>query len=227
MTAAEIAPGARVVPEQSLMRGNFFAESTYLKTDIVKGTTHNRAGTRIVCLTADFLHGLRRAVGDECGPAADLVFKSCGKKWGALFAKRFEQEMSDFYGRPLQDFMLALFQACLSELFSHHGWGKPTLDLSKHERGLIVIEVKEPIYADLVGKADQPVDTLLAGIFAGFFSQLSGQDLGCVQTECKACGADASRFVLALSQRLTPVPAWVQNGKGHEEILGQLAAVPA
>ncbi|MBL8794010.1 MAG: 4-vinyl reductase [Planctomycetia bacterium] len=227
MTTAEVAPGARVVPEQSLMRGNFFAESTYLKTDIAKGTTRNRAGTRIVCLTADFLHGLRRAVGDECGPAAELVFKSCGKKWGALFAKRFEQEMSEFYGKPLQDFMLALFQACLTELFSHHGWGKPNLDLSRHDRGLIVVEVKDAIYAELVGQSDQPVDTLLAGIFAGFFSYLSGQDLDCVQTTCKACGADASRFVLALAARLAPVPAWVQNGKGHEEILGQLAAVPA
>jgi uncharacterized protein len=227
MTVAEVAPETRVVPEQSMMRGNFFAESTYLKTDIAKGTTRNRAGTRIVCLTADFLHGFRRAVTDECGPAADSVFKACGKKWGILFARRFEKEMSDFYGKPLREFVLALFQACLVELFSHHGWGKPILDLSKHDQGLILIEVKDSIYAELVGKAESPTDTLLAGIFGGFFSHLTGQDLDCMQTTCKACGADTSRFIIGLASRLTAVPAWVQNGKTHEEMVAQLAELRA
>ena len=225
MTTTEAAPGAKTVPEQSAMRGNFYAESAYLKTDIALGTTRNRAGTRIICLTADFLHGFRRAITDECGPAAETVFKSCGKRWGKLFAARFEKEMTEFYGKPLQEFMLALFQACLVELFSHHGWGKPVLDLTKHDKGLIIIEVKEAIYAELVGKAEQPADTLMAGIFAGFFSQLSGQDLDCVQTTCRACGSDRGRFVIGLAPRLAPVAAWVQNGKSHDDIVVQLTSV--
>lgn len=223
----EVAPGARRVPGESLMRGNFYAESTYLHTDPARGVTRNRAGTRIVALTADFLHGFRRAIMDECGPAAETVFRSIGRRWGALFARRFEKEMTEFYGKPLRGFMLALFQACLVELFSHHGWGRVSLDLSRHAQGLILVDLREPIFAGLVKDSDRPVDVLMAGILAGFFSHLSGQELDCVQTACQACGAPSSKFVLGLTARLAPVASWVENGKSHDEIVRELAEVRA
>ncbi|MBY0526792.1 MAG: hypothetical protein K2R98_25595 [Gemmataceae bacterium] len=227
MPTAEVAPGAKRVPGESQMRGNFYAESSYVQTDVLKGVTRNRAGTRMVCLTEDFLHGFRRAIQDECGPAAETVFRTCGRKWGMTFAQRFEKEMAEFYGKPVSEFMLALFQACLVELFSHNGWGKVTLDVSRHEEGLLIVTLDNAIFASMVKKADKPVDALMAGILAGFFSRLSGQELDCVQTTCKACGADASRFIIGLTPRLAPVEAWVANGKSHVEIIAQLASVRA
>lgn len=206
---------------QHRLQGNFFAASRYCHTDVRRGWTENRLGTRIIALTEDFLRGFRTAVMDECGPAADVVFKSVGRRWGELLAKRFEKEMTAFYGLPLRDFIVAMFQACLTELFSQHGWGKLRLDLSRHDRGLILVHLENAIMGDLVPQADQPVDTLFAGIFAGFFSQLAGQPLDCKQTTCRACGDDKARFIITLQARLTAV---AENGtqRNHEAIWQQL-----
>ncbi|MGF1583015.1 MAG: V4R domain-containing protein [Gemmataceae bacterium] len=209
------------------VRGNYFAETTYAKTNVRQGVTRTPGGTRLVALSPDFLLGLRRAVRDECGPAADTVFYTCGVRWGELFAKRMEGELSDHYKQSLSTFSVAMFEGCLSELFSHHGWGKLKLDLGRHGEGLIQAKVKHCMMAELVGDSDVPTDSLLAGILAGFFRYLTGQDLGCVQTSCEACGSDVSSFILGLQSRLTGVPSWVENGRSHDEIVDALADVRA
>ncbi|MBA4187533.1 MAG: hypothetical protein C0467_05885 [Planctomycetaceae bacterium] len=205
--------------------GNFYAENLYCETDVLRGVTRTRTGVRLVTLTTDFLVGFRRAILDECGPASDTVFASCGRKWGGFLARRFDAETSTFHGRSLREMSLAKVQACLADLFSHHGWGNVRLDLSRHEQGLIAVTADEPIFASLSGASDKPVDSLLAGIFAGFFSALFAQDLDCVQTSCKACGDPVSRFLIGLTQRLSAARAWVDAGKNHEQVVAELASV--
>jgi len=225
--AAELAPGVATISGEPLPRPNFYAENGYCTTEVPRGVMRNRAGTRMIALTTDFLLGLRRALTDECGPAADTIFKSCGRKWGILFARRFEKELGDYYGLPLRDFTMAMFLSCLSEAFSHNGFGRLTLDLDHQHQGLLIAEVRQAIMAGLVGQAEQPADAMMAGVFVGFFSQLSGETLDCVQTTCAACGSDASRFVIGLSERLTAVPGWVEAGKSHADIVAALAEVRA
>jgi uncharacterized protein len=214
--------------DDALSGGNYYAEGRYCHTDVRRGVTRTRAGNRICCLTADFLVGFRKAIADETGPAADTVFRSCGRKWGGFVAKRFDAEMTEFLGRPVRDLALAKFQAHLTELFSHHGWGKVTLDLSRHDQGLIVVGVSDPIFAAILKpdeKPTQPVDSLMAGILAGLFTELFGQDLDCYQTKCKALGHGDSVFVVGLTSRLAGVPAWQEAGKAHDQILRELANV--
>lgn len=212
-------------PDNYIMRGNFFAEGEFCRTDPATGVTRNRAGTRLCALTSDFLVGLRTAVSYECGPAADEVLKKTGLKWGRKFAERFEKELSEFYGRPLHEFPLAMFQICLAEAFSHHGWGLLTLDFSRSEQGTISATVANPIMGSIVGKSDAPVDTLIAGTLGGFFAHFSGEDLEALQTECTACGADVARFVIALKSRLNVVAPLVAKKQSHAEILAALATV--
>lgn len=215
MSAATAAPTA----------GNYYAEGLYCQTDVRRGVTRTRGGTRLLALTADFLVGFRRAVIDECGPAADTVFASCGRKWGGFLARRFEAEMSAFHGRPLAEMSLAKVQALLADLFSHHGWGIVRLDLTRHEQGLVVVTADDPIFAAVSGPSDKPVDSLLAGVLAGFLSGLFGRDLDCVQTACKARGEPASRFVVGLATRLTGARGWVESGKTHDQVVAELAAI--
>jgi hypothetical protein len=203
--------------------GNYYTDD-YLATDVKRGVTRNRAGTRLLALTNDFLLGLRTALTQECGEAAETVFKTCGRSWGAQFARKFDKEMSDFYGQPLREFPLMMFQACLVEAFSRHGWGSIKIDLSRQDRGLLLIELDNAIYGDLLGKTDGPVDVLMGGLLAGLFSHLSGLDLDCVQTECKACGGQTARFVLTLASRVAAIdPA----KKSHAEIVAALEAAQA
>lgn len=205
--------------------GNYYAEGVYCQTDVRRGVTTTRGGARILCLTADFLTGFRRAIADECGPAADTVFKSVGRKWGGFLAKRFEADMTTHAGRPLAEFTMAEFQANLADLFAHHGWGTVRLDLSRHDRGLVEITAESPVFAALSGPSDTPVESLMAGTFAGFFSAVFDQDLDCVQTACVAKGAPAARFVVGLTPRLAAAEGWVSAGKTHDQVVAELDAI--
>jgi predicted hydrocarbon binding protein len=179
----------------------------------------------LLCLTTDFLVGFRRAIQDETGPSADLVLKTCGRKWGGFVAKRFDQEMTEFTGKTLRDFTLAQFQSHLIDMFAEHGWGKIRLDLTRHNQGLIVVTIEEPIYAAITGKSDKPVESLTAGLLAGLFSSVFEQDLDCVQTQCVACGHKETTFLVGLTSRLAGVPNLQESGKSHEQILKELINV--
>lgn len=208
-----------------VVAGNYYAEGLYCETDVSRGVTRTRSGTRICCLTTDFLIGFRRAVIDECGPAADLVFKSCGRKWGGFAARRFDREMTEHYNTPLRDLTMAQFQAALTDMFSHHGWGLVKLDLSRHEQGLVVVTVHDPLFAAFVDKAELPIESLTAGVLAGFFTTVFEQDLDCVQTSCKARGDRESRFLIGLTSRLAGVANMLTSGKTHDQIVKELAAI--
>ena len=207
---------------EAASRGNYFAEGDYLTTDVKTGVMRNRAGTRMIALTSDFLLGLVNALNNECGPAADLVFKSCGRSWGSRFAPRFEKEVSDYYGTPLRDAPSSMFLGTLAAAFNHHGWGNVVVDLHLYDRGLILVTVTNAVYAGLVKKSDRPADPLLAGVLAGFFSHFAGQELDCIQTQCAALGANESRFVLGLESRLAPFADAAKQGQPHTRILADL-----
>ena len=67
----------------------------------------------------------------------------------------------------------------------------------------------------------------MAGFLGAVFSFYAGTELDCHQTECPTRGADASRFVVGLADRLRPVPGWVGERLGHAAILGRLKRAPA
>jgi len=137
------------------VRSDYFAEGDYVVTDPGKGVMRSRAGTRMVALTEDFLRGLREALDSECGPGADLVLRTCGRAWGADFARRVEKELSEFHGKPLQSEPLGSFEASLTSLFSHHGWGATRFDFTQHARGLIVVAVRDPVLAAAAAAASK------------------------------------------------------------------------
>lgn len=209
------------LPETGTMRGSYYARD-YLRTNIRSGVTRNRSGTRLLCLSSDFLLGLRKALTSECGPAADTVYQTCGRTWGRALAGRFAREWSEFYGIAVTDMSLAMFTACLVEAFNRHGWGQLELDYSQHDRGLIQASLAGAIMAELVGRSDAPADPLMAGVLAGIFSHYAGQELGCVQTACAATGAAVARFVIGLPERLAPAAALILAGKPHDEIVASL-----
>ena len=68
----------------------------------------------------------------------------------------------------------------------------------------------------------EPAGALEAGILQAFFSQLTGRELTCVQTDCESLGADRNRFILGLESRLKSVPSLVQEGQSHDTILQML-----
>ena len=194
----------------------------YLETDVRSGVTTNRAGTRLLALSSDFLLGLHQALSTECGEAASTVFRTCGRTWGRQFGVKFERELTQFYGRPMREFPVALFEACLKEAFSRHGWGRVEIDYGHHEHGFIIVDLPDCIYADLLGKQATEGDPLMAGLLAGLFSHLSCQNLDAVQTMSKTRGETNNRFLLTLPSRVQSAQRLLEQGKKHDEIVTAL-----
>jgi hypothetical protein len=168
-------------------RGDYFAEGDSLTTDARAGTLHNRAGARMLGLGEDFLAGLDAALAARCGPVADVVRKSCGRAYGRRLGERLEAELAAYFGETVESYPLARLGAALVGLFSHHGWGRPRLDFSRYATGVIVVAFEDPA---------EPV--LLAGVLAGLFSHLTGEELDCLP----ATGGRETRFLLALAERV-------------------------
>src|SRR5262245_16991820 len=200
------------------LRGNYFAEGSYLSQDLGAGTMRNRAGARMLALSDSFLIATLNTLQTELGEQAGAVVKGMGREWGRRAAEQFAAEMGDYYGRPVMQLPLAMFAATLTEAFRHHGWGAYRFDFSRYSHGLIAVEVREPVVGGVVKVASAPVEGLLAAFLAGMFSHFAGTELECAQTDCRACGAEQSRFVLTASDRLKDIA-----GKSHEDVVQQLS----
>lgn len=211
----------------SNVQADCFSETEYFLTDIARGVTTNPQGKRIISLSEDFLSGFREALVDECGPAANEVLYSCGKMTGDLVGVRLSNEISEFYGQSVHTLGVPLYDTILHSYFSHHGWGYFHSDYSSIHQGLIVIEFENSIFQSFLAREDRPLESLLAGLLSGIYSQVSGQDLECLQTDCSSLGSPKSRFVLGLKERIEQVRPALESGNSHNEILDQLSKLAA
>ncbi len=207
------------------LRGNYFAERDYLSHDLEAGTIRNRAGVRMLALGDDLLVATINTLRAQRGPQADALIQSMGRDWGRRAAEQFASQMEEFYGKPVMQLPLAMFAACLTEAFHHHGWGAFRIDLSRYTQGIIAIEVRDPVLGRAIRPASAPVEGLLAAFLAGMFSQFAGVELECAQTDCRGCGAAMSRFVLTLAERLRA--AGPVAGRSHDAVVEELSRTPA
>ncbi len=207
------------------LKGNYFADPEFFRTDVTKGVTRTPNGTRICTLPSDFLLGLRDAVIYECGRSYRPVLKAAGKRWGLQFAKRLERELTAFYQSPFRDMQPGLVRTCLAEAFNAHGYGRLTLVPLTEDAAFTVAEVRDPVMPSIVREAERPVDLLTAGLLGAILTQLSGKQLECVQTECPTLGAESSRFIIGPTTRVTEIEEWLDEQEqmpAHEAIVRKL-----
>jgi predicted hydrocarbon binding protein len=203
--------------------GNYFATDAYVHSDLEMGLLENREGDRLLALPEPLIQAIYAGLEQETGQASRLVLFNCGRWWGQSFYTRFREQMSGYYGMPLADMGMVEFMQALKQYWITHGWGKIDLDQSYQNRGFLVIQTWNSPFAKFAPRHDQPACHLEAGVFAAFFSQLTGRELHCVQTTCESMGADCNRFVLGLPKRLEPAETMVTNAD-HETIMQQLCS---
>lgn len=202
--------------------GNYFAPDAYIQGDYESGLIENRHGDRLLAIPETLIQGIYAGIKNETGPSAGIVLSNCGRWWGKNFYTRFVEEVSNYYNKALSQMEMVEFLQCLKQLWKTYGWGIFDLDLSYYQQGFLVVKIWNSPFAQEVPQGNQPVCFIEAGILSAFFSQLTGQELHCVQTTCESLGADSNHFVLGLSQRLKPVASWLEEGQDHETIMDRL-----
>jgi len=202
--------------------GDYFAEAEYLEQDLNTGTIRNRAGSRMLALTDEFLVAMHNGVEDHFGALSDAVLTAIGRDWGRRAAEQFGAEMARHRARAAGELPLSVFAADLAAAFRHHGWGCVAFDFERFSHGILGVDVTNPVVGSAVKHADVQNEPLLAGFLAGMFSQLSGTELDCLQTECGGNGIAASRFLLTVPERVAAVAGLVAERRPHVEILAEL-----
>jgi len=202
-----------------LREDDVFTEKS-LTYDLREGVIWNPAKTRLILLSTDLLSGVYKALYFETGPGWKLILQRCGEVWGGRLAKRLDQECSMLLGTRLGDLPLENFLRFIRDYFRFHGWGLLTIQVEQaRESGIIEAELVDSIFTDIVDDAESMADPMLAGLLSSLIGYLSGQEIGCVQTECPTKGAASSKFILTSPTRLKYAEAEVKAGKKHQELL--------
>lgn len=202
--------------------GNYFAPTAYVQGDFELGLIENRQGNRLIALPNTMLEALHSSLVDEVGPSAGLVLFQCGRWWGKYFYRRFAEEVSTHYGKSLAEMEMVEFLQCLKQCWKTYGWGVLDLEFNYYAQGFIVATVQHSAFAQVQDAAEQPSCHTEAGLLSAFFSQLTGQDLHCVQTACESMGATENTFILGLAERLKVAEEAVAKNQAHDLIMLQL-----
>jgi predicted hydrocarbon binding protein len=210
--------------KDSSVKGNYFAPDAYIQGDIEFGLLENRQGARLIALPEVMLQGIYQGIEQELGTATGIVLFNCGRWWGKNFYRRFAEEVSDYYGKPLAQMEMIEFLQCFKQCWKTHGWGTIDLDMNYYQQGFMVAEVNNSAFAQMGLSLNRPMCFVEAGILSAFFSQLTGQDLHCIQTACESLGAECNYFILGLSKRLKPAEAWVDEQQVHPTIMQRLCS---
>lgn len=201
---------------------NCFEPDAYYQLDVRLGVMKNRFGTKCCTFSAHALRGIYLALKDEVGPAWRIVLRQCGIAWGKKLAERFLKEISSFYGESLDVMTMARFTALVEEYFAVSGWGRLHLDYSRIDRGLLLVTVNNDVMGDLLRDSGERSGPLLEGVLSSLFSATSGTELDCLEIESPGMQGKLSRLVICTPARLRPVPAWLEQGATHDQVIDRL-----
>lgn len=210
--------------KESTFSSNYFAPDAYVEGDFESGLIENRQGKRLLALPDTLLKGIYSALVSEVGSAAGVVLYNCGSKWGKNFYRRFSEEVSSYYQKPISDMEMIELVQCLKQCWKAHGWGTIDLNCDYYQQGFLVVRIEQSAFAGVAESSDRPNCFIEAGLLAAFFSELSGTNLHCVQTCCESLGANSNLFILGLAQRLKPVETMLEQGQNHAAIMQRLCS---
>lgn len=204
--------------------GNYFAPDVYLQGDYEMGLLENRSGDRLIAVPEILLEAIDEGLAEEVGPSAGLVKFQCGRWWGKNFYRRFGEDVSGYYGKPIAQMPMIELIQCVKHCWKTHGWGNIDFDMGYQQQGFLVTIIQNSPFTQSNAQVKQPINYTEAGILSAFFSQLTGRELHCVQTACELMGAEQNYFVLGLSERLAPIEAWIKSEISHDNIMDRLCA---
>ena len=201
------------------LKGNYYAPSAYVQGDFELGLLETRQGARLISLPDTFIQGMFAGLTEELGQASGIVLYNCGVWWGKNFYRRFLEEVSNYYETSLAQMEMAQFISCFKQCWKTHGWGVVNFNFDYYPQGFICVNSINSPFAENAEPQQEPSCYLEAGVLSAFFSQLTGQELGCVQTSCESLNHESNQFIIGLEERLKVTKSYLEQGHSHEKIM--------
>ncbi|MBE9030001.1 pentapeptide repeat-containing protein [filamentous cyanobacterium LEGE 11480] len=211
-------PEVVVPPHQYPKKKPHYRFDDFFAFQSAQGTVKDWHGARNIFAGEDFILALIQGFEQEVGQASSLLMYDLGKAWGArdfqVFKSWFEAEFAMDIGQcPLPVVLEAWWWP-----FTTQGWGTWEVDLKEQANGFLFIKIFDSAVARTLGNVGKPVCHLYAGLFAGFFSQLVKQDLGCIELQCYAMGDTYCKFLVGKKERVDAATFWQTEGATARDI---------
>jgi len=211
---------AVVNTEVALTRLGAMQSIDLLSFDLYEGTIIDPADTRVIFLATDILRGIHAALSYEAGDAWRIVLYRCGFLWGKKTLQQFVRQSQGAFGAKFELISVDAFMGNFVASIGANGWGVLSFDLSQLvTNGVMRFELKKSLFSEALEHLRDRVDYLVAGMLAGIFSDLSRQDLACIEITSALTGADASVFLVSAKVRIESLLSGVESGATESELL--------
>ncbi len=159
---------------------NCFSPKGYVKSHPASGLLATRHGDRLIAIPEVLLRSIAKTLRVETGEASYLALYTFGNSWGKNFGDRMIQDTIKYYRQPILETLATEFLVNVQAAWAVHGLGKPSIDFSLAERGLLVVTIVNSGIDS--GKTMDDIFSyrsfsLEAGFLAGWCSTLTGNSL--------------------------------------------------
>ncbi|NQT84050.1 hypothetical protein HQ563_13575 [bacterium] len=195
----------------------------FLRRDETTGELRTADDRRAVVMTGELWRALTDSLSDRLAGEFDEALYAAGRIWGggafAEFAKKVSAAQKSLY--HTRNMGLSDFKQEFNDYLVRHGWGRFDI-YDKYE--LIFIDLSSSAYAEMLGEREAMTCSLMAGFFSGFFSDLTGVELSCIELQCAALRAEKCTFVVGDSALTASVRKWLSKGRSFDEIVAAIGA---
>jgi uncharacterized protein len=159
---------------------NCFNPKGYVKSHPASGLLSTRHGDRLIAVPEILLRSIPNTLREEAGEASYLALYTFGENWGKTFCGRVLQDIVKYYRQPILDAISAEFFVYVQQAWAVHGLGKPSIEFSLAERGLLLVTIANSGISDstiVTSNSTYRSFSLEAGFLAGWFSNLTDKNL--------------------------------------------------
>ncbi|BDM83701.1 V4R domain-containing protein [Acaryochloris marina] len=186
------------------------------------GTIEDWHDSRNILASEDFIVALINGLEQEVGSASSVVMYNIGHEWGKQDAAFFQGWFEQQFQKPVRMARPSLALEAWWWPFTSQGWGNWEVDLEDQTNGFMFINIFDSAVARTLGDVGKPVCHIYAGLFAGFFSQLTQKELSCIETQCYAMGETYCKFLLGKKNRIDAATFWQNEGANAKDIATRL-----
>ena len=123
----------------------------------------------------------------------ELVLFETGKDTAKIMVSYFKKKFSMGKGTELVNLW--------KNIFDSSGYGELQIIALKAGEGKAIFQIKNSAFAKQYlaanGRPGKPIDHHIAGLLAGFMSEMTGKDVKCEETKCIASGGPYCEFVIS------------------------------
>jgi photoactive yellow protein len=154
-----------------------------------QGVVRDDVQRRNVVVDALFFEALQNVVRDP------ERAQEIGLAWGRRVAIDLETEASESFNGSLRELPIVTVLELVGRYIRRHGWGHFVTDLEQARSGIITFHLERSVLAESSSHTNEPRCGVITGFIRAILTHLAGRPLFVRETECRALGASACKFV--------------------------------